>query len=377
MLSTAGEDGVTVLRGIAGELVGDEPALSDRIFVALRARVPDIDGLPADLLADVRGAMRRTVLLLLTAFADDTPLSGLREQVYEVAYRRASSGTISMQQTLLAYEVGAEELLDVITGRIAVNGSGYELIMYASRRLLRCLQLTTEAVAAAYQHAAAAAAVDSEQETTRYLEMLAGCRPVAPALMNRMAGIGRAGPFSWCVASVPLDDGGAELVRAVRAERGPVLAGLLDGRLVLLDAAPVTGSLPVTVGAAEVDRGIPEAVRRAAAAADLAAHLAVPRLDSAPHAALAAVLAMPAGERSDFVRARLGRLVEMPELLRTLTEYLRARGSVAQAARTLHVHRHTLDYRLEQIRQVAALDLDDPMTRLATELALFAVGRYP
>jgi purine catabolism regulator len=43
---------------------------------------------------------------------------------------------------------------------------------------------------------------------------------------------------------------------------------------------------------------------------------------------------------------------------------------VATAARKLHVHRHTLEYRLERITKLLGSDLKDPARRLLIELAL-------
>ena len=58
------------------------------------------------------------------------------------------------------------------------------------------------------------------------------------------------------------------------------------------------------------------------------------------------------------------------ELARTLEAYFASRCSPTEAAERLHVHRNTLLYRLRRIESITGLDLEDPETRLALNLAL-------
>lgn len=57
-------------------------------------------------------------------------------------------------------------------------------------------------------------------------------------------------------------------------------------------------------------------------------------------------------------------------LVATLGAYLRHGGLVVPAAETLHVHRTSLYYRLERIRALTGLDLDDGEVRLTLQLGL-------
>src|SRR5437660_544682 len=75
-----------------------------------------------------------------------------------------------------------------------------------------------------------------------------------------------------------------------------------------------------------------------------------------------------------FVTHSLGRLMDpkvrnREQLLETLEAYL-ARGSVKEAAAALRLHRHTVLYRLEKLRELLGEDLDVPATRLRLQLAL-------
>jgi hypothetical protein len=45
---------------------------------------------------------------------------------------------------------------------------------------------------------------------------------------------------------------------------------------------------------------------------------------------------------------------------------------VVETAEALFVHRNTLLYRMERIREISGLDLDNPETRLSIQLALRA-----
>jgi DNA-binding PucR family transcriptional regulator len=75
-----------------------------------------------------------------------------------------------------------------------------------------------------------------------------------------------------------------------------------------------------------------------------------------------------------FVAHSLGRLVDPKvrnrvQLLETLESYL-VRGSVKEAASALGLHRHTVLYRLDKLRELLGGDLEIPATRLRLQLAL-------
>jgi DNA-binding PucR family transcriptional regulator len=75
-----------------------------------------------------------------------------------------------------------------------------------------------------------------------------------------------------------------------------------------------------------------------------------------------------------FVAHTLGRLMDprvrnRDALLETLEAYL-GRGSVKDAAAELKLHRHTVLYRLDKLRELLGGDLDSPPVRLRLQLAL-------
>jgi purine catabolism regulator len=76
-----------------------------------------------------------------------------------------------------------------------------------------------------------------------------------------------------------------------------------------------------------------------------------------------------------FHRETLGGLVEHDErkqgdLIRTLNGFFEANGNLAKAASDLDVHRNTLVYRLDRIKELTGLDLEDADNRLILHLAL-------
>jgi purine catabolism regulator len=76
-----------------------------------------------------------------------------------------------------------------------------------------------------------------------------------------------------------------------------------------------------------------------------------------------------------FVDETLGALIAYDKahhsnLLHTLSAYFANGGNLSQTAEALFVHRNTLQYRMERINQISALDLNNPETKLAVHLAL-------
>jgi DNA-binding PucR family transcriptional regulator len=68
----------------------------------------------------------------------------------------------------------------------------------------------------------------------------------------------------------------------------------------------------------------------------------------------------------------LRRLLEekQVDLFRTLEAYLDAGGNGVSTAEHLHIHRSTLNYRLQRITQLSGLKLEDPLTRMNLQVAL-------
>jgi purine catabolism regulator len=78
-------------------------------------------------------------------------------------------------------------------------------------------------------------------------------------------------------------------------------------------------------------------------------------------------------ELNAFLRETLGPILNhenAEELIATLEEFFAHHGNLSQTAEALFIHRNTLTYRMERMATVSQLDLDNPDTRLAVQLAL-------
>lgn len=80
------------------------------------------------------------------------------------------------------------------------------------------------------------------------------------------------------------------------------------------------------------------------------------------------------GEVERFIQRWIGPLLEYDarrnaELVRTLMHYLQHGGNYVATAGSLIVHRNTLKYRLQRIRQISGLDLSDPEVFFNLQLA--------
>lgn len=80
-------------------------------------------------------------------------------------------------------------------------------------------------------------------------------------------------------------------------------------------------------------------------------------------------------ELSRFVEGELGPVLDhdadnRSDLLETLKAYLASGGQKSRAARSLHIERRTVYYRLERISDLLGRDLDDQATRLRLDVAL-------
>src|SRR5215468_9636727 len=81
----------------------------------------------------------------------------------------------------------------------------------------------------------------------------------------------------------------------------------------------------------------------------------------------------------EFVREWLGRLIDYDarrkaELVRTLTQYLEHGGNYDATAAELSVHKSTLKYRLQRIRELTGVELNDPDVHFNLQLATRAWG---
>jgi purine catabolism regulator len=208
----------------------------------------------------------------------------------------------------------------------------------------------------------------AEAAASALAELLAGADGVVGPVAARARG-------DVLVALVPVvwpaetGDPVAELAQRVIELWGGSLGALWGG-----ESGPSVGLGGVGAGG----RAIAEAVERAVQAAAIGARLFGPGTATAfEDLGLYRLLFGLRGldEVAAFYREMLGHLIEHDrrtggELVRTLDAYLSAGCSPTAAAERLHLHRNGLLYRLQRIREILPVNLDDPERRLALHLAL-------
>ena len=129
-------------------------------------------------------------------------------------------------------------------------------------------------------------------------------------------------------------------------------------------------------GPAEAPAGLAAAQREVIAVMDsLARFKRWGQVVAVPELGLTGLLAAVTDERLvDYTRRHLGPLVDHDaarkgSLVATLRAYLET-GEQQEAAKRLRVHPNTLRYRLDRIREISGVDLEDPETRLNMAVAL-------
>jgi purine catabolism regulator len=80
-------------------------------------------------------------------------------------------------------------------------------------------------------------------------------------------------------------------------------------------------------------------------------------------------------ELDEFYKQTLAKLVEYDanhntQLVSTLEAFFAHHGNASQTAESLYLHRNSLLYRLERIREISGLNLDDADDRFSLQLAL-------
>jgi purine catabolism regulator len=159
---------------------------------------------------------------------------------------------------------------------------------------------------------------------------------------------------------------GREALRVIVGQLREGIAGL-GGRLAAGVSRPACG-LP----------GLRDAIRIAEQALDLAIRRDGPDATLIVEHLGADELLLSLGPLSVLSAFRdewLGRLAAYDarnhgQLVQTLAAYIDSHHSATEAAENLHVHRNTLLYRLQRIREITGRDPDDPTAQLALHLAL-------
>ena len=82
---------------------------------------------------------------------------------------------------------------------------------------------------------------------------------------------------------------------------------------------------------------------------------------------------LPRADLEAYVDARLGPLLDRPDLMATLREWFRAGGSWRAVAEATHIHRNSVGHRIDRIRSLLGVELTEPGTAFELQVALTAL----
>ena len=266
-----------------------------------------------DVMALEHGATVLAVELARLRGLADTELRVRRELVHDLLTGTGDESA-HLRAEALGYDLGRPHQVAVV--EVAESSPAQEDVLHATRRVLRHQQL--------------------------------------PCLLGSMAG-------TVVIVAAAGDRGDWEALRA------GIVAELGDGsrcRIGVGDAYPRPSELPRSLREARLALRMQKA-SASAERTSLFADLDVLRM-------LAAVDDLTDVEA--FVRKWLGALAAYDErkhtqLVKTLIQYLQHGGGYEATSRALSVHRSTLKYRLQRIRELTGFDLGDPETHFNLQLA--------
>ncbi len=364
-------------RAFSDRLVATMPELTRQIVAAL-----DFD---SDVSPIVQKAIKTFCRVLITR---DQPSEDELGWVRESAARRAEEG-LPIESVLSGYHVGAAICADALQ-REAEPGD-LEDLLTIQRLLLGFLQRMTSAVAAGYFEQRRTMYGDEHSARQALLIALLDGHPAEPVAQR----VGIRLPAWYIVLHLSLPALGKRRLRRLRVElehacTEPVLSMLSDdGGIVLLPVSTVdwkrvsqlvqrlqsAGGVDLVAGAAETEpAGVPAAAALSREVVGVARAIGRPpglyRLDD--------LLVEYQLTRPSPARARLAGLLDPidVDLLATLRAYVDNGQSRQRAARILHVHPNTVDYRLRKIAVQTGLDATRPadLPRIAAALAARDIG---
>ena len=371
-----------------------DPQLIDDIVERLRARIPEIlPGLmdtyrrripsyataPEDFLTEVEIGTTASFHVGLEILKGEADTERLREPLVEIGRRRAAQG-IPLGDALLAWQISTHtfwsNIMDLAPEDTAVRA---EVVKLGTSIIFDLLEHAVPAVSAGYLQVDQARVADEEHDIQTIVETLAGLRETDHVFKGAVARrlVDPSG-FDRCLVCPSSDDvGGA--IRALRENSPQALVGRIGSFVVAFgsSAGPPIAA-PAPAGIADNSHG--EGYQHALSAFRVAEQMGRGLVHYEEVVPLALIIDAPLRDRAAFVKSQLGPVLDdnlAGDLIESLRQYYSAGQSIAAAARALHVHRHTLEYRLDRIATLLDTDLKEPSRRLLLELALTLTDDLP
>ncbi|TDZ99393.1 carbohydrate diacid transcriptional activator CdaR [Mycobacteroides salmoniphilum] len=307
------------------------------------------------------------------------------------ASRRAREG-VPLPEVLAAYNLAARVGLQTL--RDMATPQEIDQVLNASLQAQRYLQVLLSSVTAAYLNEQKALSNPAIEGRHALFEALTSGNPWRAALERTGMNISPAYTVLDLHTSVAASGMAAAQIRTRQIQNAlnshaqePVLCRLdFDGsggiallpaigcERSLLDSLTEITQCPITIGLSE-----PAAPDDVAAATTLARELATLAIRLKRPAGvyrlsdlLAEYQLTRPGPARDLLAATIEPLKEHPRLLETLVAYLLHEHSRARAARALHIHTSTLDYRLHRVAKLTGLNPAVPSSAHKLTAALLA-----
>jgi hypothetical protein len=363
-----------LIEEMVATLEGRLDSIIEDLMATYRREIPSYAAAPPSFLEEVRVGTTLSFQVGLAILRGEGEISAVIAPLEELGRRRAAQG-IPLGEALLAWQISARTFWENIL-EIAPQDSETRarVITIATRVILELLQDSVAALSAGYLEAEQERVADEEVDLQGIVEILSGVRPPDRHYGERAARRGvELGGIRWCVVSQGDGEATGQQARAWRQALKGSAIGRIGGAVVAYlwgDKLP-DNLIGPHLGIAETE-DTQAGFRRALSASLVAQHLDKPIVRYEEVVPLAMVLDGPKEERAAFVRAQLGPVAGDPlaeDLLLSLETYFASGQSIAAAARALHVHRHTLEYRLERVTALLG-DIREPARRPFLELAL-------
>lgn len=359
---------------VAASIQARIDSISETMVQRYRERIETYADAPPDVIADAREWAHLSIEVTIGIITGRLSAQDFIEPLTDVGRRRARQG-FPLRDVLQANLIGAEVLWETMWAVAPDDAElSLQIAKVATTSTMDLLQQAVTALSNGYLEVESARVADEEYDMQALVETLAGIRQPDRRHEERaeLRGVDLT-ELRWCVVAQTDSDEIGELVRSLRIDNPDAAVGRIGHTIIGFFPGEVAPKPMVSPAGIALAHDSVRGYKRARATLEAAIHLGEDFVFYEDVVPLAMILGGPAEERSAFVRAQLGSLLDDQmgeELVKSLDAYYAAGQSIAAAARNLFVHRHTLEYRLSRIETLLARDIRSPNDRLLLELAL-------
>ncbi len=361
-------------------VAGDIDRLTDRGVDRIRAAVGEYSGVSPGEHGDLWWSTKRNMQISLVCLAEQRPLAEADLVDRRILGARAAERGIPLESVMHAFRLGYIVVWDALqASAIELGPAAAQALLDAAGPMWLLLDRFASALASGHRDAGA---VQAEDDRRRQLAFVSALRqwPASGDETRQLAlglGLDSGGCFLWAVfegyGSQALD------IVTLSVENLSGVLGLVVGPNLgagdeqwLSEALLASGARHVGVGLAR--SGLAGA-RRSLLDAEQAHALAVGSdRDSSVFRAdwLTVLVAQAADQLSDLLYVALDELQRNTELRQTVSVFLQENGSLAAAAKRLHLHPNTVAYRLTRLADRTGIDVRTS-TGVAQSLAVLTL----